>query len=91
MSNAMWGGRFASAPDALLEAINASIDGGNVVYHDAEHLGIAVDTPRGLIVPVIKNAGDLNVGGINHPAAIAALQAAVEDLQGRLASVESKV
>ncbi|WIY81695.1 2-oxoglutarate dehydrogenase, E2 component, dihydrolipoamide succinyltransferase [Propionimicrobium sp. PCR01-08-3] len=44
--------------------INASIDGKNVVYHDAENLGIAVDTPRGLIVPVIKNAGDLNVGGI---------------------------
>lgn len=37
------------------------------------------------------NTADLNVGGINHPAAIAALQAAVEDLQGRLATVESKV
>ena len=55
-----------AATEALkaFPAINASIDGGNVVYHDAEHLGIAVDTPRGLIVPVIKNAGDLNVGGI---------------------------
>ncbi|NLH69877.1 MAG: 2-oxoglutarate dehydrogenase, E2 component, dihydrolipoamide succinyltransferase, partial [Brooklawnia sp.] len=44
--------------------INASIDEKNIVYHGAEHLGIAVDTERGLIVPVIKNAGDLSVGGI---------------------------
>ena len=35
-----------------------------VTYHDAEHLGIAVDTQRGLIVPVIHNAGDLNIGGL---------------------------
>ncbi len=44
--------------------VNASIDDKNIVYHGAEHLGIAVDTERGLIVPVIKNAGDLNVGGL---------------------------
>ncbi len=44
--------------------INAYIEDKNIVYPGAEHLGIAVDTPRGLIVPVIKNAGDLNVGGI---------------------------
>ena len=29
-----------------------------------EHIGIAVDTPRGLLVPVVKNAGDLNIPGI---------------------------
>jgi pyruvate/2-oxoglutarate dehydrogenase complex dihydrolipoamide acyltransferase (E2) component len=33
-------------------------------YRDAEHLGIAVDTDRGLLVPVIHNAGDLNLSGI---------------------------
>ena len=44
--------------------VNASIEEKNVVFHGAEHLGIAVDTERGLIVPVIKDAGDLNVGGI---------------------------
>ena len=43
---------------------NSSIDGENVVYHDGEHVGIAVDTPRGLLVPVIKNAGDLSISGI---------------------------
>jgi 2-oxoglutarate dehydrogenase E2 component (dihydrolipoamide succinyltransferase) len=35
-----------------------------VTYHDVENLGIAVDTERGLIVPVIKNAGDLNIAGL---------------------------
>jgi pyruvate dehydrogenase E2 component (dihydrolipoyllysine-residue acetyltransferase) len=44
--------------------LNALIDGDQVTYHDAEHLGIAVDTERGLMVPVIHNAGDLNIGGL---------------------------
>src|SRR5207344_3600520 len=37
---------------------------GTVTYHDAEHLGIAVDTERGLMVPVIRQAGDLNIAGL---------------------------
>lgn len=44
--------------------INASIDGEDVVYHGSENLAIAVDTPKGLIVPVLKNAGDLNIAGL---------------------------
>jgi pyruvate dehydrogenase E2 component (dihydrolipoamide acetyltransferase) len=46
--------------------LNAVIDtaSSTVTYHDAEHLGIAVDTERGLMVPVIKSAGDLNIGGL---------------------------
>jgi pyruvate dehydrogenase E2 component (dihydrolipoamide acetyltransferase) len=44
--------------------LNAVIDGNEVTYHDAEHLGVAVDTERGLMVPVIHNAGDLNIGGL---------------------------
>ncbi len=46
--------------------LNASIDqaAGTVTYHDFEHLGIAVDTERGLLAPVIHNAGDLNLGGM---------------------------
>ena len=46
--------------------LNASIDqaAGTVTYHDVEHLGIAVDTERGLLAPVIHNAGDLNLGGM---------------------------
>ncbi|MEN3359002.1 MAG: hypothetical protein V7637_2984 [Mycobacteriales bacterium] len=46
--------------------VNASIDvdAGTITYHEAEHLGIAVDTERGLLVPVIHDAGDLNLGGM---------------------------
>ncbi|WFE21194.1 2-oxoglutarate dehydrogenase, E2 component, dihydrolipoamide succinyltransferase [Solwaraspora sp. WMMD937] len=46
--------------------VNASIDmqAGTITYPDGEHLGVAVDTERGLLVPVIRDAGDLNLGGL---------------------------
>ena len=44
--------------------LNSSVEGDQITYHGAEHLGVAVDTERGLLVPVIHNAGDLNMGGI---------------------------
>ena len=46
--------------------VNATLDqeAGTVTYFDAEHIGIAVDTERGLLVPVIRDAGDLNIGGL---------------------------
>jgi pyruvate dehydrogenase E2 component (dihydrolipoamide acetyltransferase) len=46
--------------------VNATIDteAGQVTYPDAEHVGIAVDTEKGLLVPVIKDAGDLNLAGL---------------------------
>ncbi|MDA2985061.1 MAG: 2-oxoglutarate dehydrogenase, E2 component, dihydrolipoamide succinyltransferase [Actinomycetota bacterium] len=44
--------------------VNSSVDGESIIYHGSEHLGIAVDTERGLLVPVIKDAGDLNMGAI---------------------------
>jgi pyruvate dehydrogenase E2 component (dihydrolipoamide acetyltransferase) len=46
----------------LNSVINAETQ--EVTYHAAEHLGIAVDTDRGLMVPVIHGAGDLNIGGL---------------------------
>jgi 2-oxoglutarate dehydrogenase E2 component (dihydrolipoamide succinyltransferase) len=60
---------FAVAAVEALKAypgVNSSIDlaAGTVTYHDGVHLGIAVDTDRGLLVPVIQDAGDLNLGGI---------------------------
>jgi 2-oxoglutarate dehydrogenase E2 component (dihydrolipoamide succinyltransferase) len=60
---------FALATVEALRAhpnVNASIDleAGTVTYHDGEHLGMAVDTERGLMVPVIRNAGDLNLAGL---------------------------
>jgi pyruvate dehydrogenase E2 component (dihydrolipoamide acetyltransferase) len=57
-----------AAVEALKQhpVMNASIDtqAGTITYHDAEHLGIAVDTERGLLVPVVRDAGDLNLGGL---------------------------
>ncbi len=60
---------FALAAVEALRAhpnVNSSIDldAGTVTYHDAEHLGMAVDTERGLMVPVIRDAGDLNLAGL---------------------------
>ncbi len=58
---------FALAAVEALKAhpsVNASIDGDEVTYHGVEHLGMAVDTDKGLIVPVIKNAGDLSIAGL---------------------------
>jgi 2-oxoglutarate dehydrogenase E2 component (dihydrolipoamide succinyltransferase) len=61
---------FALAAVEALKAfptVNASIENGDtVVYHPQENLGIAVDTPKGLIVPVIKEAGDLNIAGLSR-------------------------
>ncbi|GHB59701.1 hypothetical protein GCM10010377_58410 [Streptomyces viridiviolaceus] len=47
-------------------AINAKINEaeGTITYFDTEHIGIAVDSEKGLMTPVIKNAGDLNIAGI---------------------------
>lgn len=44
--------------------LNASIIGDEIYYHNEEHIGIAVDTQRGLIVPVIKNINNLSITGI---------------------------
>jgi 2-oxoglutarate dehydrogenase E2 component (dihydrolipoamide succinyltransferase) len=57
-----------AAVDALKQypKLNASIDSekDEVTYHAAEHLGIAVDAEKGLMVPVVHNAGDLNIAGL---------------------------
>ncbi|MBT0994836.1 2-oxoglutarate dehydrogenase, E2 component, dihydrolipoamide succinyltransferase [Cellulomonas sp. DKR-3] len=44
--------------------INGVLEGNQITYHGQENVGIAVDTERGLVVPVIRDAGDLNLGGI---------------------------
>ncbi|MEZ7897737.1 MAG: 2-oxoglutarate dehydrogenase, E2 component, dihydrolipoamide succinyltransferase [Flaviflexus sp.] len=72
---------FVKAATEALKAhpkINARIvDEKNVEYFGHENVGIAVDTERGLMVPVIKNAGDLNIAGIAR---------AIGDLAGRTRS-----
>jgi 2-oxoglutarate dehydrogenase E2 component (dihydrolipoamide succinyltransferase) len=59
--------------------LNSSVEGDQIIYHGAEHLAIAVDTERGLLVPVIHNAGDLNMGGVARK--IADLAARTRDNQ----------
>ncbi|MET0712150.1 MAG: 2-oxoglutarate dehydrogenase, E2 component, dihydrolipoamide succinyltransferase [Jiangellaceae bacterium] len=60
---------FAKAAVEALKAhpkLNATVDmeKNEVTYFEAEHLGVAVDTERGLLVPVIHGAGDLNIAGL---------------------------
>jgi pyruvate dehydrogenase E2 component (dihydrolipoamide acetyltransferase) len=43
--------------------INATVDGDQIVYPDHENISIAVDTERGLLTPVVKNAADLDLAG----------------------------
>ncbi|CCH78906.1 Putative Dihydrolipoyllysine-residue succinyltransferase component of 2-oxoglutarate dehydrogenase complex (sucB) (fragment) [Nostocoides japonicum T1-X7] len=60
---------FALATVEALKAhpvVNASVEDTQITYHGAEHLGIAVDTERGLLVPVIREAGDLNIAGLSR-------------------------
>ena len=56
------------AVDTLKEfpIVNATIsaDASQIAYSDAVHLAVAVDTPRGLLVPVIRDAGDLSIAGL---------------------------
>jgi 2-oxoglutarate dehydrogenase E2 component (dihydrolipoamide succinyltransferase) len=70
-----------------IPSVNAEIDGADLVYKNYYHLGIAVGTDRGLIVPVVRDCDQLSVAGIEK--AIADLgkrardgQLKLEDLQG---------
>jgi 2-oxoglutarate dehydrogenase E2 component (dihydrolipoamide succinyltransferase) len=47
-----------------IPAVNASIEGDDVVYHDYVNLGIAVSSERGLMVPIVKHAESLSMAGI---------------------------
>ncbi|MGO1320674.1 MAG: 2-oxoglutarate dehydrogenase, E2 component, dihydrolipoamide succinyltransferase, partial [Galactobacter sp.] len=74
--------------EAVTEALkvfpefNASYDQDKqeISYHAAEHLGIAVDTEKGLVVPVIADAGDLNLAGLSKKIADLAARARVNKL-----------
>jgi len=67
--------------------INAFIDGTDILYHDAIHIGVAIGSERGLVVPVIRNAGLMGFADLEH--AIVAFvkkiktnQLSLEDLEG---------
>ena len=72
--------------------VNASIDGGDIVYHNYYDIGIAVSSPRGLVVPILKDADLLNLAGVEK--AIGAFGAkakdnklSIEDLTGGTFSI----
>ena len=46
-------------------AVNARIDGDSIVYHHAQHIGVAVASDKGLVVPVLRNAGQLGLRAID--------------------------
>ena len=67
---------FALAAAEALRAhpkLNASVDGDNIVYHGTENISFAVDTERGLLTPVLRDAASLNIAQI--PGQIADLAA----------------
>lgn len=45
-------------------AVNASIDGNDIIYHDYYDIGIAIGSPRGLVVPIIRNAESLSMSEV---------------------------
>jgi 2-oxoglutarate dehydrogenase E2 component (dihydrolipoamide succinyltransferase) len=45
-------------------AVNASIDGNDIIYHGYQDVGVAVSSPRGLVVPVLRNADSLSLAQI---------------------------
>ncbi|MEY4641528.1 MAG: hypothetical protein RLZZ227_1522 [Pseudomonadota bacterium] len=45
-------------------AVNASIDGDDIIYHGYQDIGVAVSSPRGLVVPVLRDADSLSFAGI---------------------------
>ncbi|HEU0045863.1 2-oxoglutarate dehydrogenase complex dihydrolipoyllysine-residue succinyltransferase [Sphingomonas sp.] len=47
-----------------IPSVNASIDGDDIVYHDYADISVAVSAPNGLVVPVIRDADQLSVAGI---------------------------
>jgi len=60
---------FALAAAEALKAfpiINSTVDGDQIVYPASENLSIAVDTERGLLTPVLRDAGDKNIAQIAH-------------------------
>ncbi len=57
-----------AAVEALrrIPAVNASIDGNDIVYHGYQDIGVAVSTPKGLVVPVLRNAETMNLAAVEN-------------------------
>ncbi len=46
--------------------VNAQMDGRDILYHEAYHVGVAVDSPRGLVVPVLRNAENMSFADVER-------------------------
>ncbi|MBP6344813.1 2-oxoglutarate dehydrogenase complex dihydrolipoyllysine-residue succinyltransferase [Neisseriaceae bacterium CLB008] len=86
---------FVKAAVAALKKfplVNASIDGNDIVYHGYFDIGIAVGSPRGLVVPILRNADQMSLADIERQIAVYAGKAkdgklALEDLTGGTFSI----
>lgn len=83
-----------AAAEALkkLPIINATMDGDEIVYHGYQDIGIAVSSPRGLVVPIVRNAGQMGLGEIETQIRDLAVKAregglTMDDLQGGTFSI----
>jgi len=68
-------------------AVNASVDGGDIIYHNYFDIGIAVSSPRGLVVPILRNTEALSLAGIEAQINTYAIKAkegslTLEDISG---------
>jgi len=90
-------GFFVKAACAALQkfpVINASVDGNDIVYHGYIDIGIAVGSPRGLVVPIIRNADQMTIAEIEKKIAEFGVKAkdgklSIEDLTGGTFSISN--
>lgn len=73
-------------------AVNAQINGDEIIYHDYADIGIAVSTPKGLVVPVVRNAESMSLAEIEKEIAALAAKArdgkiTIEEMQGGTFSI----
>ena len=86
---------FVKAAVAALKkypVVNASVDGKDIVYHGYFDIGIAIGSPRGLVVPILRDADQLSIADIERAIADYAAKAkdgkiAIEDLTGGTFSI----
>ena len=90
-------GFFVKAACAALQkfpVLNASVDGNDIVYHGYIDIGIAVGSPRGLVVPIIRNADQMSIAEIEKKIAEFGSKAkdgklTIEDLTGGTFSISN--
>ncbi len=88
---------FVKAAVAALKRyplINASIDGKDIIYHGYFDIGIAVGSPRGLVVPILRNADQMNIADIEKAIADFGRRAAdgklgIEEMTGGTFSISN--